>query len=391
MRTHVQAAAVSSLLLLLLATPRADARTHTVQDGQTLGAIAAKTRCSVRELREANDLDGDLILAGQELTIPACEGPRREGGARVVRHTVLPGENLGVIAERYGDSVAAIQKRNKLRGTTIRAGQKLKVIQRLPVRPRRKFVYSIEAGDTLGKIARRYDMSWKQIKRLNPGVDPRRLQIGQRLTLYKDGPETESKTVGRAYRGKLVNAEQLPSGPGYYRRRPRNSYGTNETISALLDAIAHVRRKFGSLHDIAVGDISDHDGGQLAGHRSHQSGRDVDLGFWFEGQDGDGPKAFISALRHELIMPANWRLLKRLVGTSEAESRVEYIFLDYGVQKKVYQWAKEHGKASEEVLRYMFQYPRGKRALRGVVRHEPGHANHYHIRFKCPDDNEDCS
>ena len=88
-------------------------------------------------------------------------------------------------------------------------------------------------------------------------------------------------------------------------------------------------------------------------------------------------------------MAANWTLLKALVSGDKKSSLVSYIFLDYRLQKQFYQWAKKHG-VKQKTLDWMFQYPRGRRAMRGVLRHEPGHADHYHIRFKCPRDDKDC-
>ncbi|MBO6223262.1 MAG: LysM peptidoglycan-binding domain-containing protein, partial [Bacteroidales bacterium] len=41
--------------------------------------------------------------------------------------TVRKGDTLGAIARRYGTTVSKIQKLNGLRGTMIRAGQKLRV------------------------------------------------------------------------------------------------------------------------------------------------------------------------------------------------------------------------------------------------------------------------
>lgn len=47
--------------------------------------------------------------------------------AQPVYHTVRRGDTLGAIARRYGTSVRQIQQLNNLRGTTIRAGQRLRV------------------------------------------------------------------------------------------------------------------------------------------------------------------------------------------------------------------------------------------------------------------------
>ncbi|PIE16038.1 MAG: hypothetical protein CSA66_07845, partial [Proteobacteria bacterium] len=71
-------------------------------------------------------------------------------------------------------------------------------------------------------------------------------------------------------------------------------------------------------------------------------------------------------------------------------SKVSYMFVDYRVQKKLYDWAKNKKGVSARTLAWLFQYPRGRRAMKGIIRHEPGHLNHYHVRFKCPRGDSEC-
>lgn len=55
---------------LLAANKNGLLRTYTVASGDSLGAIASRHRVTVGALRQANDLDDDVIYPGQELTIP---------------------------------------------------------------------------------------------------------------------------------------------------------------------------------------------------------------------------------------------------------------------------------------------------------------------------------
>jgi hypothetical protein len=41
----------------------------------------------------------------------------------------------------------------------------------------------VQGGDTLGEIAKKHNLSLQKIMGLNPKVDPRRLQIGQKIRL----------------------------------------------------------------------------------------------------------------------------------------------------------------------------------------------------------------
>ena len=41
--------------------------------------------------------------------------------------------------------------------------------------------YEVESGDTLGSIAEKYDTTVEELVRLNPGVDPTALRVGDRI------------------------------------------------------------------------------------------------------------------------------------------------------------------------------------------------------------------
>jgi LysM repeat protein len=41
--------------------------------------------------------------------------------------------------------------------------------------------YTVESGDTLGSIAAKYSTSVDELMRLNPGIDPTALHIGQKI------------------------------------------------------------------------------------------------------------------------------------------------------------------------------------------------------------------
>jgi membrane-bound lytic murein transglycosylase D len=105
------------------------ARTHRVARGETMGHIAQRYGVSVAALRSANSgVDPRRMRVGQTLRVPAG------GSAQVARaasapqyHQVRRGENLTVIASRYGVSVRQLQSWNGLRTTRIQAGQRLRV------------------------------------------------------------------------------------------------------------------------------------------------------------------------------------------------------------------------------------------------------------------------
>ena len=80
---------------------------------------------------------------------------------------------------------------------------------------------------------------------------------------------------------------------------------------------------------------------------------------------------------------ATWTLVNAFASTADADNGVDLIFLGYNVQKLLYDYARKHD-VSKRKLRKVFQYPHGRGTPTGIVRHEPAHDDHLHVRFKCP-------
>ena len=304
-------------------------------------------------------------------------------------YEVLPGDSFWSIAHTYGVSIADLKRWNpRIARSGLRPGQRLVVYPRTPVRSRRLVPVVVRRGDTLSAIARRYGMSVKMLKRINRIRDPRKLRAGQRLQVVVEGPEHPSEAVGRPQHGRLVNGEQLPPAPGFYvRKRPRNAWGTNETITQLIAAVRAVhanrrlRRKYhGHIPPVVIGDISRKGGGPLPPHKSHQSGRDVDIGYYVRGK---APKDFVSVTKSTLDYELTWALLEALLD----QHAVEYVFMDRRVQRWLADWLVRTGRLSRAKVRELFQVDGGRGR---VFRHEPGHLNHMHVRFRCPEDDAQC-
>lgn len=199
----------------------------------------------------------------------------------------------------------------------------------------------------------------------------------------------KGQSVGAPWAGHLHNPAALPDGDGYVIRRPWRRYGTRTTVDYILRVVSDVRDQFPDAHVLAIGDISAEHGGQITQHHSHQSGRDADIGLIYKHKPAGYPASFIPATEDNLDCEATYALLAGFVATHSDPGGAQVIFLDYDVQRLLYDWAKEHD-VDRDILDRTFQYPHGRGSSAGLVHHEPNHDNHIHVRFKCPRGDSAC-
>jgi hypothetical protein len=174
----------------------------------------------------------------------------------------------------------------------------------------------------------------------------------------------------------MADAVQLTPGPGYIVKKPIFAWGTPRTIHLLREAARLYTRRIHDGPPIRIGDISKREGGPFPPHLSHQTGRDVDVGYILKGPKAEVTR-FVPAVSSNLDRERSWALVDALVSTGG----VAHIFMDYDVQGMLYEHAKAQGVAAER-LADLFQYPRGRYSWHGKIRHWKGHHDHLHVRFK---------
>ncbi|NNF56832.1 MAG: LysM peptidoglycan-binding domain-containing protein, partial [Rhodothermaceae bacterium] len=104
--------------------------THRVRRGENLTLIAQRYGVTVRQIMNENNLARTTIRPGQRLRInpeASRAGGAVNSGPRTITHRVRSGENLTVIARRYGVTVRQVMNWNNLRSTRIRSGQRLRI------------------------------------------------------------------------------------------------------------------------------------------------------------------------------------------------------------------------------------------------------------------------
>ena len=161
--------------------------TYTVKKGDSLWSIASRYGISVNALREANNLTSDTLSIGQVLIIPGVsddnEGNDEMGPS--FTYTVVRGDSLWSIANRFGVTVGQLRDANNLTTDTLSVGQVL-IIPGVSEDDEEDngavFYYTVEKGDSLYSIARRFGVTVQEIIDANNLIS-NTLSIGQSLII----------------------------------------------------------------------------------------------------------------------------------------------------------------------------------------------------------------
>jgi LysM repeat protein len=159
---------------------------YTVLGGDTLYSIARLCRSSVGAMARANRLgSGRTIEVGQRLLVPG-----RSRSVRTFQQEVRP--------------------------APVREGEvRARAAREAPTRAPEPRDYRMERGDTLYSLARWAGVSLRALLAANPGIDPHKMEIGDRVIL-PDGARDPARSRARE-RG----AERAPRHRPPPRRQPR--------------------------------------------------------------------------------------------------------------------------------------------------------------------------
>ena len=155
-----------------------DNQIYTVRRGDNLSKIARKYGVDAKVLQKINHIrDVRSLQVGQKLILPAA-GKTYAGlqGAEVITHTIQRGETLSIIAKRYGVDIAALKSYNKIKNERkLQIGQTLNVplpptsilAQNQDSKDAKMFTYRVKRGDSLSKIASTFGVSVGQLQKWN--------------------------------------------------------------------------------------------------------------------------------------------------------------------------------------------------------------------------------
>jgi len=314
------------------AGPPVHFKTHKVKAGDTLSKLAKKYRVNVSDLIKLNNLSKKrFIFPGQRLKIR----PDR----RSLRRAAIGHKKMG------RRKLTTSQRRTRLTG--------------------RWTTYKVKKGDTLWRIADRFDVSPKTLISANKLGNAPHIFPGDTLRVRQRGTHI------------LKGGVALPRrGPGYRAMRPTRSYGTPGAIRL----IEKVYAQFHALHPNSVpgviADISKKHGGFLPPHKSHQRGVDADISYYKK--NNKRMRGLETVTPETIDLVKTWDLMRLFINTGH----IKAIFMDYKLQAALHTHLLKVGY-DQKLLTKVLQYPRTKSKRRGIVRHSRGHHHHLHIRFDC--------
>jgi penicillin-insensitive murein endopeptidase len=203
-----------------------------------------------------------------------------------------------------------------------------------------------------------------------------------------------SGSVGVPHNGVLTAGVELPvKGEGFVRYRPKGAHywGNPRLVALVTEAAKRVKDELPDGAPVLVGDISARHGGQIPGHRSHRTGRDVDLvyyaatpsgapipspGFVRYGSDG---LAQVKDERYvRLDVERQWLLVKALLTSDKAQ--VQWLFVSRHVEALLIDYARAKGEDLQLVWR-------AETMLLEPADSSP-HDDHLHLRIACSAEEE---
>lgn len=150
--------------------------TYIVKKGDSLYSIANKYNTTVDELKRINNLTSNILSIGQVLKLPSDKVSDVEKEENTINYTVQKGDSLYSIARKYSTTIDKIKDLNNLTTNLLSIGQVLLI----PTDTNLETTYTVQKGDSLYSIAKKYDTTVDRLKQLN-NLKSNLLSIGKIL------------------------------------------------------------------------------------------------------------------------------------------------------------------------------------------------------------------
>ena len=177
----------------------ASGQKYVVRDGDTYAAVAAAYDIPVILLMQANQGFTRRLMVGDSLVIPEyakkaaakqnvrsaksekSKNEKKKPAEKTSVYVVQSGDNLSVIARKYGTTVSKIQELNDMgKSTNISVGQKL-IVDGTATEDGFK-IHTVKKGEGLWDIARQYKVTIEEIVKWN-NLNDTKIKVGEKLKI----------------------------------------------------------------------------------------------------------------------------------------------------------------------------------------------------------------
>ncbi|MEY4012426.1 MAG: hypothetical protein RIT22_1550, partial [Bacteroidota bacterium] len=189
---------------------QAKVRYYRVKRNDNLSTIAQKYDVAVEDLKKWNNIKGNKVAYGKNLKINGTDAEQKSTAVAKVEvdkkgiqkdsvaattasfYVVQKGDNLSNIAKKFNITVADIQEWNKLVNNNVQLGASLQVAKNpttkeevAVVAERKDIQYSVQKGDNLGSIAKKFGATIDELKQWN-NLKSNAIAIGNSLIVAKN-------------------------------------------------------------------------------------------------------------------------------------------------------------------------------------------------------------
>ena len=216
---------------------------YIVKKGDSLWSIARAYNTTVDELKKLNNLSTNLLSVGQILKIPVKSEVENYN-----IYTVAKGDTLYKIANQFGVTVNDIITANNLKSNTLQIGQKLSI----PILKQENIEYYVQSGDSLWSIARKFNTTVDEIKKLN-NLTTNLLNINQRLLIPKETDNNISEEQ-KYYEYTVISGDTLYSIARKYNTTVNELLSYNNLSSTALSLGQKIKIPIEFVYTVKKGD-----------------------------------------------------------------------------------------------------------------------------------------
>ena len=179
---------------------------HKVVSGDSFYSIAKKYGVTENDIYESNPkVKGQILQLNTILIIPTAKSTKSTKKVKNEFHEVASGESFYTIAKKYDLTVEELKEFNPtISPNKLQVGAKLALTKNKSTKDNKSdkkedeltsnnLVHSVKKGETISHITEMYDVSFKELKKLNPGLDVK-LQIDEKIVIRK-GKEKPKKEI----------------------------------------------------------------------------------------------------------------------------------------------------------------------------------------------------